>query len=218
MLADRVRIGIYKSSIEYMLATDADFTGTTNGSFKYAGTNKYIIMPNMIKGVPVTSYASMFISNSVIRGVESNNTNVTNMDSMFAYSEATILNLSSFNTSNVTNMSGMFNGGYERELDLSNFDTSKVTNMSNMFSASRATLINLSSFNTSNVTNMSGMFMSTQATMLDLSSFDTSKVTSMDWMFRWSKATIGYARTQADAERFNASSSKPAGLTFIVKP
>ena len=27
----------------------------------------------------------------------------------------------------------------------------------------------------------------------------------------------GYARTQADADKFNASSYKPVGLTFVVK-
>lgn len=31
------------------------------------------------------------------------------------------------------------------------------------------------------------------------------------------QATTGYARTQADADRFNASPGKPAGLNFVVK-
>ena len=31
-------------------------------------------------------------------------------------------------------------------------------------------------------------------------------------MFNQSKATIGYARTQADANKFNASTNKPVGL------
>ena len=39
----------------------------------------------------------------------------------------------------------------------------------------------------------------------------------MSWMFYGSKATTGYARTQEDADRFNASSNKPSGLTFVVK-
>lgn len=38
-------------------------------------------------------------------------------------------------------------------------------------------------------------------------------------MFQNCKATTGYARTQADANKFNASStSRPSGLYFIVKP
>lgn len=68
-----------------------------------------------------------------------------------------------------------------------------------------------------NVVNMRQMFHSSQATTLDLSSFDTSKVTDMSSMFYYSQATKGYAGTQADANRFNASSSKPSGLTFTVK-
>ena len=39
----------------------------------------------------------------------------------------------------------------------------------------------------------------------------------MEKMFDNSKATTGYARTQADADKFNASSGKPTNLNFIVK-
>ena len=95
---------------------------------------------------------------------------------------------------------------------------SNVTNMGAMFNSSRATTLDLSNFNTSNVTSMYAMFYYSKATSLDLSSFDTSKVTDMRSMFRYSNATTGYARTQADADKFNASSNKPAGLNFVVKP
>lgn len=64
---------------------------------------------------------------------------------------------------------------------------------------------------------MASMFRDSHVTSLDLSSFDTSKVTNMSSMFWSSKATTGYARTQADADKFNASSGKPAGLVFTVK-
>ena len=36
-------------------------------------------------------------------------------------------------------------------------------------------------------------------------------------MFDGSTTTTGYARTQADANKFNSSSSKPSGLTFVLK-
>ncbi|WP_368667998.1 BspA family leucine-rich repeat surface protein, partial [Pseudomonas sp. Kh13] len=87
-----------------------------------------------------------------------------------------------------------------------------------MFGYSSATSLDLSSFDTSSVTNMRCMFRYCSATSLDLSSFDTSSVTDMSYMFRYCSATIGYARTQADADRFNTSSYKPAGLVFVVKP
>lgn len=77
-------------------------------------------------------------------------------------------------------------------LDVSNLDTSKVTTMSGMFNGSKATFLNLSSFNTSLVEDMSDMFYSCSA-------------------------KTGYARTQTDANRFNASSRIPSGLKFVVK-
>jgi surface protein len=92
-----------------------------------------------------------------------------------------------------------------------------VTNMRYMFQGSRATTLDLSNFDTSNVTDMSYMFQGSQATTLDLSSFDTSNVTDMRYMFQGSQATTGYARTQADADRFNNSSGKPSALVFVVK-
>ena len=89
--------------------------------------------------------------------------------------------------------------------------------MSSMFGYTLVETLDLSSFDTSNVTNMSYMFFKSAATTLDLSSFDTSNVIYMDAMFGNSKATTGYARTQNDANKFNNSSGKPSGLTFVVK-
>ncbi len=116
--------------------------------------------------------------------------NVTDMSSMFNDSQATSLDLSSFDTSNVTDMGVMFYRSQATSLDLSSFDTSKVTNMSNMFYGSKAIDIKgLSDFNTSKVTKMSQMFSGSQATSLDLSSFDTSSVTDMSNMFNDCQAT-----------------------------
>ena len=61
------------------------------------------------------------------------------------------------------------------------------------------------------------MFCDSRATILDLSSFDTSNVRDMTCILMNSAATSGYARTQTDADKFNASSGKPSGLTFVVK-
>ena len=174
----------------------------------------------------VTNMSDMFsgsITNRMaateIKGLENFNTSkVTNMESMFSCSKATSLDLSNFNTSNVTNMAGMFSYSNVTSLDLSNFDTSNVTNMNSMFSTSVATEIKgLENFDTSKVTNMNYMFSQSKVTTLNLSSFDTSNVTNMNMMFASSKATTGYARTQSDADRFNASSNKPSALTFVVK-
>ena len=89
--------------------------------------------------------------------------------------------------------------------------------MNSMFYNSTATTLDLSSFDTSNVIDMTNMFYNSTATTLDLSSFDTSNVTNMSNMFYGCSATTGYARTQADADRFNNSSGKPSALVFVVK-
>ena len=171
--------------------------------------------------INVKSMEKMFFSSSAteIKGLDKFVTpKVTNMSYMFSYSAATILDLNSFDTSKVTTMSHMFDGSYATEIKgLNRFNTSNVTDMSVMFYGGKATSLDLSSFDTSKVTNMSQMFRINKATSLDLSSFDTSKVTNMDNMFYNCAATTGYARTQTDADKFNATSNKPSGLTFVVK-
>ena len=149
MLADRVRMVTFKDSLSipegYVMATDDDFSGTSNGAFKYIGTALKVVIPDTIKGLAVTNYSNMFNGSSVI-GVVNYNNNVTSMFQMFYNSQATTLDLSSFDTSNITNTSYMYN------------------------------------------------------------------------MFRNAITTTGYARTQADADKFNGSSGKPTGLNFVVKP
>ena len=220
MLADRVRMGSYRKK-EVYLAQDDDFV-KVNNMWVYRGSELEIEIPHVIQGEEITAYDYMFYGSgsylaTPVTRVDSNNKNVTTMGYMFRYSSATTLDLSSFDTSNVTNMDYMFRNSSATTLDLSSFDTSNVTNMNNMFRNSSATTLDLSSFDTSNVTNMSYMFHSSSATTLDLSSFDTSNVTNMSLMFYDSKATTGYARTQADADRLNDSSSKPSTLVFVVK-
>ena len=197
--------------------------------------------------INVNEMSSMFrntVANK-ITGLENFNTsNVTNMNDMFSGSKALTLDLSGFNTSKVKTMYGMFFNSAATEIkDLNTFDTSNVTQMGDMFKQSKAESIDVSSFNTSKVTNMQGMFSDTKVkslnltgfdtssvttmaymfqnmkniTTLDLSSFDTSKVTQAYSMFSDNSATIGYARTQADSNFFNATSEKPSGLTFTVK-
>ena len=175
----------------YVVATDSDFGGTRDGEFYYKGTAKKVIIPKIIKGVTITSTNRMF-ENTSVEAVAMNNPNVTDMYYMFADNQATSLDVSNLFTENVTNMECMFAGSQATELNLTNFDTSKVTNMSHMFMFSKATSLDLSSFNTSNVTDMFGMFMG-------------------------SSAKTGYARTLADADKFNNTTNKAYELNFVVK-
>ena len=138
----------------------------------------------------VTNMESMFAYCERISSIDFSNFNtskVSNMKNMFRYlGDLTSLNLSSFNTSSVTTMESMF---YDcsslTNLNLSSFNTSKVRDMSYMFyGCARLTSLNLSSFNTSKVTDISDMFARCSSLMtLDLSSFNTSNVTYMDSLF-----------------------------------
>ena len=177
-----------------LIVQDSDFAEFFNGSFGYIGTEINIEIPHIIQGIAITSYNSMFNTNNghLVESVISTNSNVTDMAYMFQDNLATTL-------------------------DLSSFDTSSVTDMHAMFAYSQAITLDLSGFDTSNVTYMMSMFAYSKATILDLSSFDVSSGPDMMSMFLESQATTGYARTQADADKFNASSNKPAGLTFVVK-
>ena len=145
-----------------------------------------------INNKPIVSMSNIFFQSQAtsIDLSSFDTTNVTNMINMFSHSQATQFDLSSFDTSKVTNMFGMFAVSQGTSLDLRNFDTSNVTNMSNMFSGSQATSLDLSNFDTSNVINMSTMFKNSQATAINLSSFNTSKVKYMLGMFSNSKVLI----------------------------
>ena len=163
-----------------------------------------------INNKPVTSMKYMFYkSQATTLDLSSFDTsNVTNMYSMFWESKVTTLNLSSFDTKNVTNMYGMFCYSQATTLNVSNFNTSKVTDMGNMFNGSQATTLDVSSFDTSNVKNMGGMFQGSQITTLDLSNFNTSNVTNMAFMFSGSQATI------LDVSNFNTSKVTDVSYMF----
>lgn len=63
------------------------------------------------------------------------------------------------------------------------------------------------------------MFDSSNAITLDLSSFNISNVTDMGGMFYNSKSTVGYAKDEETAAKFNDSSitNIPSTLKFVVK-
>lgn len=237
----------YKLEVLDLSSFDTSSVTNMNGMFQNINVDILDVSSFNTSNVTNMSNMFAYSQTTEIKGLTSFNTSkVTNMSSMFYYSHANSLNVSSFNTSNVTTMSSMFKSCSAKEikgltnfntnnvtstesmfefaqakmLDLSNFNTSKVTTMHRMFRGSQATEIKgLTNFNTSKVTNMESMFEYSKITILDLSSFNTSNVASskMEYMFKNSAATTGYARTQAEANKFNATSNKPSGLKFVVK-
>ncbi len=170
------------------------------------------------------SYTFAFMSSLVSLNISHFNTSkVTDMSCMFWGSESLIsLNLSNFNTSNVVDMGSMFNRMKKLTyLNVSSFDTSQVESMHQMFySLQNITNIDVSNFDTRNVLGMDSMFGEAfKLTTLDLSSFVTSAETDVDFIIAGNtNLTTAYARTQADADRFNSSANKPIGVNFVVKP
>ena len=111
-------------------------------------------------------------------------------DYLFANSQASSIDVSSFNTKQVKSMLAMFRDTVITSLDLSNFDTSKVLWMNSMFMNVKLTTIDLSNFDTSKVLNMNGMFAQNSLTsIVGLDNFDTSSLIDMGMMFQYSKVT-----------------------------
>ena len=144
---------------------------------------------------------------------------ITEMSSMFAGSNATSIDLSSFNTSDVTNMFQMFSNTKVTTLNLKGFDTSKVTNMSNMFWETKLKNIDLSSFNTSNVKSMSYMFFGTEAETIDLSSFDFSNVKDLNsrvFPVTGNLKTV-WVNSKNEVETLSSMSGLSSNINFKVK-
>ena len=175
-----------------------------------------------------------------------NTSNVTNMTAMFMNMTAlTTLNLDNWIFSNIPSgflgwtgiktlsaknwkipasfANAFFRtmvGGNITSIDVTGWDLSDTTNLSGLFAggSSLEEVIGLDTWNTSTIADMSEMFNGNSAlTSLDLSSFDTSNVSNTTNMFKNLTLTTGYARTQADANKLNASSGKPSTLNFVLK-
>lgn len=183
------------------------------GYYRYKGTDlETVVIPDVIKGTPMTSYKLMFSGTNTgnIKKVVSTNKNITDMTSMFVNSQMTSLDLSDFETSGVSSMSGMFYSSKVETLNVSGFKTSNVTDMSLMFQLSKVKSLNLRNFDTSNVLNMNYMFaLTSNLTSLDVSRFNTSKVTTMESMFSGNKATT------LNVSGFNTSSVTNMSYMFL---
>ena len=130
-----------------------------------------------------------------------------------------ISGIEGLDTSAVTDMSYMFYGcSGLMELNLSSWDTSSVTSMSSMFyGCSSLTSLDIYEWNTSNVTGLYQAFYNcSKLTKLDLSGWDVSNVSdTYQAFYGCSAVTEAYARTQAVADKLNASSEKPASWEFV---
>lgn len=174
----------------YVLAKDSDFIGDSDGHFQYVGSAEYVIVPEVIKGVRITSTANMFQGYSTppvsVKGVICENPNVVDMRQMFWDSNSDSLELI-LDTSNVTDMSRMFTGARAKELILTSFDTSKVEDFYAMFAGASATKYDVSTFDTSSGIYFNQMFDETVADNIHIKNFDVSNARFLNSMFSRSK-------------------------------
>ena len=223
---------------EYKLASDDDFEMMFTSDkyeqalehFRYIGSDDYVIIPDVIHGVPVTEYSFMFDQKaSPVKGVASNNinvesmwnmfsrsksrsvdlshlntSNVKNMNNVFAYSNISHVNLDGFDTSNVENFNGMFMYAPVMALDLSHFDTSKAYRLDGVFSHSNLHDLNIVGWTTPDVSLATKLFVGTNLKSIDLSTMDFTQMDVRPTLFDgMSNLESGYARTQADADILN---------------
>lgn len=210
------------------------------GYWAYNGAAREIEIPEKIYGVNVTHFNRMMIGSKVTK-VISYNPNIVSMKGMFYNSQASYIdlkgtntnnvkdmsemfygvaaqsiNLTGVNTSNVTNMRAMFQESKSSALDISKLNTSSVTDMSSMFKNNNMANIDVKHFNTTNVTNISNMFEGYKGNVLELTNFNLPNLTTTANAFKDAKSTLGYAKTQAEVNKLNASSNKPNDLYFVV--
>ncbi len=152
------------------------------GAFRQCQALEYLSGGN-VSGV--TDMSSMFgYTESIHLDVGGWDTSkVTDMSNMFERATTANPDVSDWDVSNVTNMSSMFDQAYMADLDVSRWDTSKVTDMSNMFERATTANPDVSDWDVSKVTNMSSMFNRAVVTNPDVSGWDVSNVTDMNYMF-----------------------------------
>lgn len=225
----------------YVLATDKDFDGDVENNFRYIGSADYVIIPETIKGIKLTSYHSLF-ENTKVKGVLSANAGITDFGYMFAGNTSDTLEFS-LDTSDAVNMAGMFMDTKAKELNLKSLDTKNVVYMHHTFANTSAKHLDVSGFNTFNCLDMSSMFEGAQAETiefggnysvynvenflfmfknakvkkLDLASFnlvniDYDNLNPLNYMFEGCAATEVYAHSRSEAIKILRSLGRPAGL------
>ena len=109
--------------------------------------------------------------------------NVTDMRSMFAYTEKFNQPIGGWDVSNVENMNSMFAHAKSFNQHIGNWDVSNVKDISFMFSNAESFNQPIEDWNVSNVEGMKGMFYNAQSFNQPIGGWDVSKVFDMTYMF-----------------------------------
>lgn len=138
----------------------------------------------------ITDMSNLFfgIKRENFNGIESWDTsNVTNMDSMFAYTTSFNQPIGGWNVSRVKNMASMFWGAISFNQPLDMWDVSNVIDMSWMFCHAVKFNQSLGLWDTRKVKNMSYMFADAYSFNQDIGNWNLSSVECMTNMFKDAK-------------------------------
>ncbi len=197
-------------SLRSLILDNADFSKIYDGKYLFSttrgNTNNTIYNCNNLK--------SISLKGSNFSGISDD----ADTDMMFKSNTLESVDLTNTIFPNARSFNNMFRESSVSSVIFTGATYPYLQSTVNMFNGSTAQSLNIVGLDTSNVSDMTRMFSNSSATTLDLSWMDTSSVTNTDNMFENAVATVGYARTQADSDKLNASSYKPSTLTFVVKP
>ena len=173
----------------------------------------------------ITNMSELFKYCYVLDEVDISNfdySKVSRMDYMFNEThELKTVKMGYFNADSLENADNMFSQANKiEEIIFKSISTPSLKTVNQMFyQLPKLKRLDLRGMDTSHVTSMFSMFSgNTGLEYLDLSTFETNDSQNMSWMFYGcSSLTTAYAKTQADADRFNASSNKADNVQFVVK-
>lgn len=173
---------------EYVLANDNDFKRepipmiegekVQRYEFIYRGRDKYVEVPHVLYGQPVTSYRRMF-SHADVHGVKSTNKNIVNMQEMFYnnWNISGVLDLSELDMSNVEQAWGMLYQTNAKGIIIDGWDISNLKNFAGIFTNTNVgdgDIIISNIKGSENITDLDYAFNGITANKLDIRSINTS--------------------------------------------
>lgn len=183
---------------EYVLAKDSDFKrepipmieGETVQTYEYiyTGRDKYVEVPHVLYGEPVTSYRRMF-SHADVHGVKSTNKNIVNMEEMFYnnWNISGVLDLSELDMSNVEQAWGMLYQTRAKGIIIDGWDISNLKNFAGIFTNTNVgdgDIIISNIKGSENITDLDYAFNGITANKLDIRSINTSNALTSKNVFR----------------------------------
>ncbi len=158
------------------------------GTYYFGGCENLVLTATDAPDLTQTTSLNGFFSNCPNLGDQGDmslwdTSNITNMKSMFKYSDTFNQNVSTWDTSKVTTMQSMFYHCYEFNYSLEQWDVSNVKYMAWMFANAWSFNQPLNTWNTSRVMDMAVMFASAINFNQPLDTWNTSRVNDMTGMF-----------------------------------